>query len=38
MLNKVNLGAGLGLGLIWLIVIVRWLLKKQKAKKAAPAN
>ena len=34
LMGKVNLGAGLGLGAIWLIVMARWLLKK-KAGAAA---
>ena len=34
MMNTVNLSAGLGLGLVELLVLVRWLLKKKKAKAA----
>jgi beta-glucosidase len=34
MMNTVNLSAGLGLGLMELLVLVRWLLKKKKAKAA----
>lgn len=35
LMGKVNLGAGLGLGAIWLIVMARWLLKKKTAGAAA---
>ena len=34
LMNTVNLSAGLGLGLVWLLVVARWLLKKKKAKAA----
>ena len=34
MMNTINLGAGLVLGLAELLVLVRWLLKKKKAKAA----
>ena len=37
MMNTVNLSAGLGLGLIELLMLVRWLLKKKKKAKAAAA-
>ena len=35
MMNTVNLSAGLGLGLVEVLVLVRWLLKKKKNAKAA---
>ena len=33
--TKVNWGAGIGLAAVELIVLIRWLLKKKKAKKPA---
>ena len=33
MMKTVNISAGVGLGLVELLVLVRWLLKKKKAKE-----